>query len=116
MVTTVVPLRDRALEELRATRKAMLGTAWEMALDTRPPQVQVDAMKTLLNLGKAIRALEDAPPADCGSALAIREAPLSAGLTELARARTCSTAVESVVARTNGVLAQLLGAVRFRPI
>lgn len=115
-MTTVALVHDRTLQELRATRRAMVGTTWEMALESRPPAVQIAAVKTLLNLGKAIRALEDAAPLDCGDRLAVSEAALSAGIADLARARAASTGVEEVLAEADRVLGILQKVVEFRPI
>lgn len=112
-MATPAELRDAALKELRATRKAMLSTEWELALEGQSADAQKAAGVAQLNVGKAIRALENTALFEFRDKLAENENALTAGIADLKAARETLTKVKKALQAIDKVLGVLLRVVQF---
>lgn len=97
-------LRNAALKELRAARRAMLSARWTLSLEAVDPATREAAALELLRVNHAILKLENEQLAEIRDALVENEADLVAGTESLNKALRDLTEVKAVLGAVSGVL------------
>ena len=98
-------LRDMALKELRAARKAMLSGPWKVSIQKQPLEVRRDAALKAVDIEQAILEMENADLAAIRDQLVANEDDLLAGVNALAKARQNLAKVQTVLEAVGTLLA-----------
>src|SRR5262245_15022882 len=94
---TPVELQDMTLAQLRQVREDMMSAEWDLSMSGQPPAVKTAAAKKLVNVERAILALENADLAAIRDRLIANEADLLAGAEALSKARQNLAKVQQVL-------------------
>ena len=90
-------LQNMTLRQLRAVREDMMSAEWDLSMSAETAAVKTAAAKKLVNVERAILALENADLAAIRDQLVANEGDLLAGTEALARARQNLAKVQEVL-------------------
>jgi hypothetical protein len=90
-------IRSATLQQLRAVREDMMSAEWDLSMSAQTAAVKTAAAKKLVNVERAILALENADLAAIRDKLVENEGDLLAGTAALARARQNLAKVQEVL-------------------
>lgn len=90
-------LQSMTLQQLRAVREDMMSAEWDLSMSAETAAVKTAAAKKLVNVERAILALENADLAAIRDKLVANEGDLLAGTEALARARQNLARVQEVL-------------------
>jgi len=97
-------IRAATLQQLRATRTAMMSAAWVLPLESKDAATQAEAAQKLVEVQQTILKLENAQLSEIRDALIANEAQLSRRIDKLGQALSNLKQVKTVLKAVTAVI------------